>query len=165
MARYQLIRRSGGPAFTASNLKRYEPKVVEAMQRVCERLNRLNGEEVETSEWMHITILGKIILLIPRWLNHQRHTHYLECLTSISWSGSPDNILEQGHDWGDLELNVAFWRRTTVLGHLPTLRVLLDLFPTLKKYAFGILGLPTKHSRDGIGLPAHIAPVSAITFV
>lgn len=66
MARYQLIRRSGGPAFTASNLKRYEPKVVEAMQRVCERLDRLNGEEVETSEWMHITVLGKNILLIPK---------------------------------------------------------------------------------------------------
>ncbi|KAK1236892.1 hypothetical protein MKX08_007840, partial [Trichoderma sp. CBMAI-0020] len=138
MARYQLIRRSGGPAFTASNLKRYEPKVVEAMQRVCERLDRLNGEEVETSEWMHITVL--------------------ECLTSITWSGSPDNILEQGHNWRDLELNVAFWRRSTVLGHLPTLRVLLDLFPMLKKYAFWVLGLPTKHSKDGIGLPAHIAP-------
>jgi hypothetical protein len=66
MARYQLIRRSGGPAFTASNLKRYEPKVVEAMQRVCERLDRLNGEEVETSEWMHITVLGKNALLIPK---------------------------------------------------------------------------------------------------
>lgn len=62
MARYQLIRRSGGPAFTASNLKRYEPKVVEAMQRVRERLDRLSGEEVETSEWMHIAVLGKMIL-------------------------------------------------------------------------------------------------------
>ncbi|KAL7919277.1 cytochrome P450 [Trichoderma austrokoningii] len=138
MARYQLIRRSGGPAFTASNLKRYEYKVVEAMQRVCDKLNRLNGEEVKTSEWMHITAL--------------------ECLTSISWSGSPDNILKQGHNWGDLELNVLFWRRSTVLGHLPTLRVLLDLFPMFKKYAFWILGLPTKHSHGGIGLPAHIAP-------
>jgi cytochrome P450 len=67
MARYQLIRRSAGPAFTASNLKRYEPKIVEAMQRVCERLNRLNGEEVETSEWMHITVLGKIGLSSLRW--------------------------------------------------------------------------------------------------
>lgn len=165
MARYQLIRRSGGPAFTASNLKRFELKVVEAMQRVCERLNRLNGEEVDTSEWMHITVLGKIGLSIPRWLKWQRHTHYLECLTSITWSGSPDNILEQGHNYGDLELNLIFWRRSTVLGHLPTLRVLLDLFPVLKKYAFWILGLPTKNSNNGIGLPAHIAPVSGIMFV
>lgn len=68
MTRYQLIRRGAGPAFTASNLKRFEQKVVEVMQKVCERLDRLNGEEVDTSEWMHIIVLGKISLIILGWL-------------------------------------------------------------------------------------------------
>ncbi|UKZ96571.1 uncharacterized protein TrAFT101_011353 [Trichoderma asperellum] len=138
MMRYQLIRRSAGPAFTASNLKRFKPKVIEVMQRVCERLHRLNGEEVDTSEWMHIIVL--------------------ECLTSITWSGSPEDILEQGHNYGDLELNLTFWRRTSVLGHLPTLCVLLDVMPMLRKYVFQILGLPTSYSSQGIGLPAHVGP-------
>ncbi|KAL6887094.1 cytochrome P450 [Trichoderma evansii] len=138
MTRYQLIRRGAGPAFTASNLKRFEHKVVEVMQKVCERLHRLNGEEVDTSEWMHIIVL--------------------ECLTSISWSGSPENILEQGHNYGDLELNLTFWRRVSVMGHLPTLRVLLDLFPMLRKSIYWILGLPTRNSRQGVGFPAHIGP-------
>ncbi|KAH8122450.1 cytochrome P450 [Trichoderma asperelloides] len=126
MMRYQLIRRSAGPAFTASNLKRFKPKVIEVMQKVCERLHRLNGEEVDTSEWMHIIVL--------------------------------ENILEQGHNHGDLELNLTFWRRTSVLGHLPTLRVLLDIIPMLRKHIFQILDLPTSYSSQGIGLPAHIGP-------
>ncbi|KAL9473779.1 hypothetical protein ACSS6W_008159 [Trichoderma asperelloides] len=138
MMRYQLFRRSAGPAFTASNLKRFKPKVIEVMQKVCERLHRLNGEEVDTSEWMHIIVL--------------------ECLTSITWSGSPENILEQGHNHGDLELNLTFWRRTSVLGHLPTLRILLDIIPMLRKHIFQILDLPTSYSSQGIGLPAHIGP-------
>lgn len=83
----------------------------------------------------------------------------------MTWSGSPENILEQGHNHGDLELNLTFWRRTSVLGHLPTLRVLLDIIPMLRKHIFQILDLPTSYSSQGIGLPAHIGPVSEILFV
>ncbi|RFU79617.1 fad fmn-containing dehydrogenase [Trichoderma arundinaceum] len=71
-------------------------------------------------------------------------------------SGSPENILEQGHNYKDLELNLTFWRRVSVLGHLPILRVLLELFPFLRQYNFWILRLPTENSSNTVGFPVHI---------
>lgn len=45
--------------YSVSNIKRYEYKITQVMDRVCDRISQLEGREVPLMEWMHIIILGK----------------------------------------------------------------------------------------------------------
>jgi hypothetical protein len=60
MDRYKFHRRCVGPAYSASSVKHYEGRVLEAVDRICNRLRRFNGAELITADWVHVMVLGKL---------------------------------------------------------------------------------------------------------
>jgi hypothetical protein len=120
--RYRMQRRTIGPVYSVSNLKKYEGPVDEVLDRFVAKLTTLAGEEdgggqVDLAEWMHILAY--------------------ECLSTVSMSWSPGQI-EAGSGDGLLENGYDVWRMWSVLGLFEPIVLAGAVLPPLK-YVFPVL--------------------------
>ncbi|KAK9436513.1 FAD/FMN-containing dehydrogenase [Metarhizium brunneum] len=110
MKRYRLQRRLIGRVYSAANVAKYEDALTAALERIVQRLNELEGKEIDLKEWMHIITV--------------------ECLgaTVLSWS---PGLLRDGTDWGTLSHSFQGWRRKCLFGVFPTMKKMEQLSPSL----------------------------------
>jgi hypothetical protein len=45
--------------YSTTNVTKYREHVTEVLDRVCDRIKRLNGTKASLMEWMHIIVLGE----------------------------------------------------------------------------------------------------------
>lgn len=98
MKRYRLQRRLIGPAYSTSNLLKYEVAIDTVLDQAIAKLKDLQGAPVELKEWMHIIVV--------------------ECLGAIVLSWSP-GMLKKGTDWSSSTHSYQGWKRKSVFGLFP----------------------------------------------
>jgi hypothetical protein len=77
--------------YSTTNVQKYQEHVTGVLDRVCERIKRLNATEVSLMEWMHIIVLGKnqdlLLAITPTnrlILRMPRRSHVLSRPTKVS---------------------------------------------------------------------------------
>ncbi|POR31361.1 Pisatin demethylase [Tolypocladium paradoxum] len=121
--RYRLQRKLIGRSYHASNVIKFEAAVDEVVERAVQKLESLQGSEVDLKEWMHIIAV--------------------ECLGACVLSWSP-GMLRDGTDWGTITHSYQGWRRKSVFGLFPIMTKLELLSPDVGRAFANLCGVTYK---------------------
>ncbi|KAG8676490.1 hypothetical protein FPOAC1_002494 [Fusarium poae] len=124
--------------YSTTNVTKYREHVTEVLDRVCDRIKRLNGTKASLMEWMHIIVL--------------------ECIGEVTFSEGPPKYLDEGSDFGVIEGTLwGRWQWWSVLGLYPRLAVLTQVWPSIF--------IPIATVFTGLSFPREKSPVPLIPWV
>lgn len=115
--RYRLQRKLIGRTYHASKVIKFEAAIEDVLERAVQKLESLQGAEVDLKEWMHIIAV--------------------ECLGACVLSWSP-GMLRDGSDRGTILHSYQGWRRRSFFGLFPIMTKLELWSPGIGR-AFGSL--------------------------
>jgi cytochrome P450 len=127
--RYRSQRRTIGPTYTLSSLRKHEPALDEAIKRIMNALHDLHPETVDLKEWMHASVV--------------------ECLGAVVLGGWSPKFLQLKTDCGTSAHAHMIWRRKSVMGLFPQFTILglvSKQFSRMFSAAWGVRhGQPPNH--------------------
>jgi len=99
MPRYRAQRRAIRPMYMLGSLRKHEPALDIAIDRIVDSVRGLQGGSVDLREWMHASVV--------------------ECLGAVALGGWSSGYLDLRSDCGTSAHAIMSWRRKSVLGLFP----------------------------------------------